>query len=107
MSDNCITLIIHHRGIFHRHKYEGGVEFVDEELDVDKLSYPEIMSYVKDLGYQVIGGLYVKGNVRDDLVLVHNDSSLLQVASSLKEGDCLELYVDHNCHRPGIPENDA
>ena len=49
----------------------------------------------------------MKGNVREDLVLVHNDSGLLQVASSLKEGDCLELYVDHNCHRLGIPENDA
>ena len=62
------------------------------------------MSYVKDLGYKVVVGLYFKVNTRGDFVLINDDSSLMQVSSHLKNGDCFEVYVDHASADKGTSE---
>ncbi|EEF50811.1 conserved hypothetical protein [Ricinus communis] len=45
-------------------RYKGGVRsLVHARLDVDLLSYPNVKSYVKELGYTKIVGLYIRQSV--------------------------------------------
>ncbi|KAH6775790.1 hypothetical protein C2S52_013351 [Perilla frutescens var. hirtella] len=74
MSETTFTVLIHHDGRFigdMRRRYIGGrVTQVCDDLGIDKVSYPEIMSYVKeDLRYEL--------------------------DSILSSGAKLEFYVDH------------
>ncbi|KAH6795249.1 hypothetical protein C2S52_005726 [Perilla frutescens var. hirtella] len=104
MSETTFTLLIHHGGRFNdnmRRRYVGGrVTQVCDDLDIDKVSYPEIMSYVKeDLRYELdsIAGLYYYKIPQGNFVLVQDDRTILNIVSKLRSRARakLEFFVDH------------
>ncbi|KAH6792134.1 hypothetical protein C2S52_002611 [Perilla frutescens var. hirtella] len=102
MSETTFTLLIHHGGRFNdnmRRRYVGGrVTQVCDDLDIDKVSYPEIMSYVKeDLRYELdsIAGLYYYKIPQGNFVLVQDDRTTLNIVSKLRSRAKLEFFVDH------------
>lgn len=100
MDDITFAVVIHHGGKINSSKrphYAGGkATQVCENLDIDRLSYPEIMSYVKeDLGYDldsIIGLYYFKNG---EFVLVQDDRTVLEIANKLGSGVKLDFYVEH------------
>ena len=61
MCTTNVSLVIHHAGKFENEKgmkYVGGkVKMVEDMLDIDRLSYPVVIAYIKeDVGYQFVGG---------------------------------------------------
>ncbi|KAG6398989.1 hypothetical protein SASPL_140461 [Salvia splendens] len=100
MSEKTFILSIHHWGRFvddSRRRYVGGkVTQVCDALDIDKISYPEIISYVKeDLQYELelIDGLYY--HKQGNFVLVKDDQAILSIVSELYKKTKLEFYVKH------------
>ncbi|KAG6407872.1 hypothetical protein SASPL_130872 [Salvia splendens] len=100
MSEKTFILSIYHGGRFvddSRRRYVGGkVTQVCDALDIDKISYPEIISYVKeDLQYELesIDGLYY--HKQGNFVLVKDDQAILSIVSELYKKTKLEFYVKH------------
>ncbi|KAG6390665.1 hypothetical protein SASPL_148403 [Salvia splendens] len=100
MSEKTFILSIHHGSRFvddSRRRYVGGkVTQVCDALDIDKISYPEIISYVKeDLQYELesIDGLYY--HKQGNFVLVKDDQAILSIVSELYKKTKLEFYVKH------------
>lgn len=96
------TLSIHHGGSFTNgtrgRRYVGGrVTQVCDDLDIDEVSYPEIISYVKeDLRYElesIIGLYYFK---QGNFVFVQDDHTLLRIVNELPSRARLEFYIEHN-----------
>lgn len=100
MSEITFILSIHHGGRFvddSRRRYVGGkVTQLCDALDIDRISYPEIISYVKeDLQYELesIDGLYY--HKQGNFVLVKDDQAILSIVSELNDREKLEFYVNH------------
>lgn len=97
---NCyyVKLVFHHGGkLAGGNRYVGGKVKVAEDLfDMDLLSYPNLLSYVKqDLGYTRINGLYHMCRISNNFTLLSDDASVMQVGRKLQNGDKFELYIDH------------
>ncbi|EEF48010.1 conserved hypothetical protein [Ricinus communis] len=100
MADVTIELVIHHSGSFIKEgviKYIGGeARLMETALDVDHLSFPNIMSYVKDLGYKEIGGLFYKEQGGGEFIVIIDDAPLMCINNVFKTRDMLEFYINHN-----------
>lgn len=101
MSEKIFTLLIHHCGSFTngtrgRHYIGGRVTQVCDDLDIDKVSYPEILSYVKeDLRYELESIIRLYYYKQGNFVLVQDDHTLLSIVNELPSRAELEFYVEH------------
>ena len=96
MADIHIMLVVHHSGTINGNMYIGSSHKVVEDLfDVDLLSYPNIMSYIKEMGYSKVNGVYYKCVQSRNLIQLIDDRSVMQITPLLKNGDTLDLYIDH------------
>ena len=103
MDEILVKLIYHHEGKFIKGKYEGGeVTIVDEEFDVDLLSYPNLLSYVLELGYPHIGGLYYRCGTSGSFIILIDDVIMLSLGKKLKHKDELYLFIDHTLNNDTI-----
>ena len=91
-----MKLIYHHEGKFIKGKYEEGkVTVVDKEFDVDLLSYPNLLSYVLELGYPHIGGLYYRCGTSGSFIILIDDAIVVSLGKKLKHKDEMHLFIDH------------
>ena len=97
MGDPKVCLIIHHGGSFRGVTYVGSSAYIAErEFDLDKLSYPNLVAYVKeDLGYDKIAAIKHRKGKGEEFDVVFNDQHCLKIAESMSKGGTLEFFVEH------------
>ncbi|WCJ24295.1 hypothetical protein M5689_006267 [Euphorbia peplus] len=102
MGDSFLKLGVHHKGKFEINNAIKVVEYIngvytvlDPLLDFDKMSYPNMWSYLKDIGYEKAQQLYYKCKITNQFLLVFDDTSVLDAISKLKNGDKFDLFIDH------------
>uniref|UniRef100_M1AYK3 PB1-like domain-containing protein n=1 Tax=Solanum tuberosum TaxID=4113 RepID=M1AYK3_SOLTU len=94
-----VTLRWYHGGVLDLSSgqlvYSGGqvTKFLD--VDVDKLSYFELIGYIKELGYTTTSTFSIKPPNNGILEDIHNDMDILDLSCSLEDGDIVEVYVKH------------
>ena len=95
MVDIDVELVLHHGGTIV--KNDKGIEYVGGELTsmkyafyIDMLSYPNVMSYVGDLGYRRVGGLYYK-KLGGKIIEINDDKDLLGHCTNLVRAE-ISLY---------------
>lgn len=64
-------------------------------LDLDKLSHFEITRYIADVGFNEIRFFCVLDPCRKVYVIIINDIDLLEFCKGFKDGDILDIYVEH------------
>ncbi|EEF32807.1 conserved hypothetical protein [Ricinus communis] len=105
MDDSYVELIIHHKGkviTSSNNRYvRGEMTVVEEYFDLDLLSYRNMVAYVKKLGHVHFAGLYYKGGLSEDFILLTNDRDVCAIGSKLCSADTLDIFVQH-CELPGI-----
>ena len=74
-------------------------------MDVDLLSFPNIISHIKDLEYNNISGLFYKIVPREKFMLVKNDVDIMLIGSGLWDGDRLEFFIKE-CLNAGEVSNE-
>ena len=107
MDKVLIRLLLHHNGIISElendrySSYVGGdVSCVEDKFDIDNMSYPNLMYYVKNLGYSLIGGIYYKCELTREFVLIHDDKGAVELVQNMISSSELHLYVDHAISNP-------
>ncbi|EEF47659.1 conserved hypothetical protein [Ricinus communis] len=105
MDDLYVEIIIHHKRkviTSSNSRYVGGeTTVVEEYFDLDLLSYPNLVAYIKELGHVGFTGLYYKGRVSEDFILLINDRDIYTIGSKLCSGDKLDIFVQY-CELPNI-----
>ena len=66
----------------------------------DHFSILELLYYTKELGYETIGGFYVKDLLNKKWILITTDQHLLHLIKDLKHEDTFEVYVCHVLDKP-------
>ncbi|KAK9149069.1 hypothetical protein Scep_007826 [Stephania cephalantha] len=95
MAEN-LRFFISYGGQFRGDQYINGKrKLISSHFDVDLLSYPNVMSYVKDLGYTTISALYYFNCGKKDFVIVKDDVDVLNACEGKKNGDLLEFFIEH------------
>ena len=61
----------------------------------DHFSILELLYYTKELGYETVGGFYVKDLSKKKWILITTDQHLLHLIKDLKHEDTFEVYVCH------------
>ena len=70
-------------------QYVGGKSIVMEyDFDIDLLSYLNVLSYVKELGYSRIWGVYYRKKVGGDIINIKDDKDMVVVFNELV--DCMK-----------------
>ncbi|OIT20509.1 hypothetical protein A4A49_65716, partial [Nicotiana attenuata] len=85
-------------------KYIGERNVVAFSIDKDTFSVVELCSYTKDLGYVSVGGLFHFDSKSSKFVRLNSDSQLLELISDLKNGDILDIYVQHEIDNPEVAD---
>ena len=97
MGDIEVELVLHHGGTIVQTtqgiQYMGGEITSIGYIDIDMLPYPNMMSYVGDLGYRRVGELYYK-KIGWEIVEINDDKELLGVCPNLVHGQILCFIVD-------------
>ncbi|KAK6776235.1 hypothetical protein RDI58_027236 [Solanum bulbocastanum] len=73
--------------------YQREVDVFGVGIDKDHFSLVEFLSYIEDLGYTNVKGVYCEDN--NELVQVTSDTQLLEFVKDLVDGDELHVYVVH------------
>ncbi|KAG5601229.1 hypothetical protein H5410_032599 [Solanum commersonii] len=60
----------------------------------------ELLHYTKELGYETVGGIYVKDLLNKKWVLITTDQHLLHLIKDLKHKDTFEVFVCHVLDEP-------
>ena len=59
-------------------QYIGGESTIMEyDFNIDLLSYLNVLSYVKELGYSRIGGVYYRKKVGGDIINIEDNKDIL------------------------------
>ncbi|KAG5605659.1 hypothetical protein H5410_027151 [Solanum commersonii] len=66
----------------------------------DHFSILELLYYTKELGYETVGGFYVKDLLNKKWVLITIDQHLLHLIKDLKHEDTFEVFVCHVLDEP-------
>ncbi|WMV42718.1 hypothetical protein MTR67_036103 [Solanum verrucosum] len=66
----------------------------------DHFSILELLYYTKELGYETVGGFYVKDLLNKKWVLITTDQHLLHLIKDLKHEDTFEVFVYHVLDEP-------
>ncbi|KAG5612971.1 hypothetical protein H5410_024252, partial [Solanum commersonii] len=66
----------------------------------DHFSILELLYYTKELGYETVGGFYVKDLLNKKWVLITTDQHLLHLIKDLKHEDTFEVFVCHVLDEP-------
>ncbi|TMW98275.1 hypothetical protein EJD97_004265, partial [Solanum chilense] len=66
----------------------------------DHFSIFELLYYTKELGYETVGGFYVKDLLNKKWILITIDQHLLHLIKDLKHEDTFEVYVCHVLDKP-------
>ncbi|KAL8135869.1 hypothetical protein AgCh_010471 [Apium graveolens] len=92
MGIDSVKVQLHHSGEFMKTRYSGG-KVETFYVDRDRLSYCEMMDYVKELNYKEIGGLYVN---RRGWTLVTDDQGVTKATrhTLITKGLILTLVID-------------
>ncbi|KAF9592715.1 hypothetical protein IFM89_016947 [Coptis chinensis] len=96
------SLELHHGGAFVHCpilSYENGKTMYYSDLEIDKLSYFELVGIVKELGYQTFASLYYNvpwKSLENGLRLVSNDVDTNLMIEEIKKQGAIEVYVE-NC----------
>lgn len=89
MDVDSVKIQLHHCGEFGKMRYSGG-KVETFYMDRDRLSYCELMEYVKELDYTEIGGIYIK---RRGWTLVTDDRGVNEATNGRSDVD---FYIDTN-----------
>ncbi|PHT75975.1 hypothetical protein T459_19497 [Capsicum annuum] len=100
MDSIIITTRFHHGGKFvsdeeYDPHYIGESEVEYVSMDKDHFSIFELLYYIKEFGYMTVGGFYFKDSKKKVFIEVENDLTLVSLVEDLKDGDFLDLYVNH------------
>ncbi|EEF32860.1 conserved hypothetical protein [Ricinus communis] len=86
MADIRVYLVIHHGGSILKGKsskyVRGKNEIVEYDWDIDLLSFPNVMSYVKELWHNEVYYRKVKGR---DFIIVNDGKSMMEIGSQLRD----------------------
>ena len=103
------TVVIHHRGRFvdkPRITYEGGDVMAFHGLDLDRWSYFELLSLVKELGYDDIVDMWWKIpglTLENGLRKIKLDCDALELGMLAESKKCeVDVYVEHVVSQPYI-----
>ncbi|KAF3673667.1 hypothetical protein FXO37_06842 [Capsicum annuum] len=93
-----ITLRYFHGGVLNsksqKPEYEGGEVTNIFDVDVDKLSYFELASFLKELGYATTRcTFYLRPPKKDFLLSFQCDEDIFELSQSFKNEDIVEVYV--------------
>ncbi|OIT22568.1 hypothetical protein A4A49_40667 [Nicotiana attenuata] len=99
MSFKIVTLKWYHGGeliIGPFSRYVGGSQTLTLDVDVDRISFFELMDYTREMGLVNVAELYICPMDRiDKLINVLTDKDILDICNQLEDGDTLEIYVTH------------
>ncbi|WCJ37617.1 hypothetical protein M5689_018737 [Euphorbia peplus] len=99
MEDHYICLRVIHSGKFMtgtRTAYVGGKTLVlDPHLDMDMLSFPNIRSYLNDVGYGRVKAVYYLSKKHDEFILIDDDNGVMAAMKDLKDMVNFDVYIDH------------
>ncbi|OIT28675.1 hypothetical protein A4A49_41426 [Nicotiana attenuata] len=94
-----VTLRLFHGGVLEvesgEPRYVGGVMTEYVNVDVDTLSYFELVDYIKELGYSSSCTFTVRPPNCGIIENINNDRELSRIAQFLQNGAFLEVYVQH------------
>ncbi|KAL8156034.1 hypothetical protein AgCh_001200 [Apium graveolens] len=88
MDIDSVKVQLHHNGEFMKTRYSSG-KVETFFVDCDRLSYREMMDYIKKLNYKDIGGLYVNGR---GWTLVTDDQG---VTEATRDKSDVSFYIDN------------
>ncbi|OIT33260.1 hypothetical protein A4A49_11097 [Nicotiana attenuata] len=99
MSFKIVTLKWYHGGeliIGPFSRYVGGSQTLTLDVDVDRISFFELMDYTREMGLVNVAELYICPMDRiDKLINILTDKDILDICNQLEDGDTLEIYVTH------------
>ncbi|WCJ37618.1 hypothetical protein M5689_018737 [Euphorbia peplus] len=79
-----------------RTAYVGGKTLVlDPHLDMDMLSFPNIRSYLNDVGYGRVKAVYYLSKKHDEFILIDDDNGVMAAMKDLKDMVNFDVYIDH------------
>ncbi|XVF32242.1 hypothetical protein REPUB_Repub17cG0064700 [Reevesia pubescens] len=100
--------------IFHGGRFVSGNELVyiggdvvEYEMDLDNVSYSQMVKFIRELGYRLKLYIYFKvpGKLLGEgLVLLHNSLTATQLTRHLLRSFTVKLYVDHIANVPNVQE---
>ncbi|KAH0661317.1 hypothetical protein KY284_026248 [Solanum tuberosum] len=72
---------------------------------MDHFSILELLYYTKELGYEIVGGFYVKDLLNKQFVLITYDQHLLHLIKNLKYEDTFKVFVYRVLDEPSLDTN--
>ncbi|KDP27712.1 hypothetical protein JCGZ_19835 [Jatropha curcas] len=113
MVEKQINIRWVHRGtmVYEPHvRYIGGIEFLEEEVDIDRCSYFELVGKAEDFGYQNIAKVYHRWFITGETEVfssLYNDEDVMFALNFIPDGGTIEVYVEHGIELAEVVEVDA